>query len=297
MFGVPWLSFWVFPLFAGVVWLAMLLALLLDWVCKGEPHYPSFNEHQTIAYISDVGAQGLKPLFIAMSAVVVVILDLSFIFERYLRHTGRLQHNTSRFQKILSVLSILASIAGAAGLILLTIFDTLRHPHLHDAFLVLFIAGYIVSAVFICWEYQRLGIHYRQHHILRVSFWMKLAFIIVELALAIGFGVTGNRGEYNAAAVIEWVIALVFTFYVVSFAVDFIPALRTRQEDTRKGAPDMVETGTAYNPAASAPGGERYYAPAAPSNGYTNGNNGYANGSANGVGYKPPEPVQPSRNF
>jgi hypothetical protein len=41
-----------------------------------------------------------------------------------------------------------------------------------------FIIGYIVSAIFTCWGYQRLGIHYRQHSILRISFWVKLAFII-----------------------------------------------------------------------------------------------------------------------
>jgi hypothetical protein len=33
-----------------------------------------------------------------------------------------------------------------------------RHPNLHDIFLVLFLGGYMVSAVFVCWEYQRLGI-------------------------------------------------------------------------------------------------------------------------------------------
>ena len=88
--------------------------------------------------LKDVGAQGLKPLFIAMSAVTVVSFDLAFILERWLRHTGRLAHNTSLTQKILSFLSIIAAIAGAAGLILLSIFDTLRHHHLHDGFLVLF---------------------------------------------------------------------------------------------------------------------------------------------------------------
>jgi hypothetical protein len=50
------------------------------------------------------------------------------------------------------------ALIGTAGLILLSIFDTLRHPKLHDVFLLLFIAGYVISAVFICTEYQRLGI-------------------------------------------------------------------------------------------------------------------------------------------
>lgn len=74
--------------------------------------------------------------------------------------------------------------------------------------------GYIVSAIFICAEYQRLGIHFRDQRILRASFWIKLVFIIVELGLAIGFGVTEYYSEWNVSAVLEWTIALIYIFYV-----------------------------------------------------------------------------------
>lgn len=132
------------------------------------------------------GASGLKPLFIAGSTVSVVVFDFAFISERWLRHKGRLAHNTNRTQKILSICSIIAAVVGALGLILLTIFDTRRHPRLHRVFLGLFIGGYIVSAVFICAEYQRLGMAFRQYKILRASFWIKLAFIFIEIALVVG---------------------------------------------------------------------------------------------------------------
>lgn len=112
--------------------------MLGTWISEGSPHYASMEADQKIAYISDVGAQGLKPLFIAGSAVTVVVFDLVFISERWLRHKGRLAHNTSLTQKILSICACIASIVGAAGLILLSIFDTLRHPKAHDAFLVVF---------------------------------------------------------------------------------------------------------------------------------------------------------------
>lgn len=112
--------------------------MLITWLAEGRPHYASMSPGQRIAYISDVGAQGLKPLFIAGSAVTVIVFDLTFISERWLRHQGRLAHNTSKVQKALSVCAILASIVGAAGLILLTCYDTLRHPNMHDAFLVVF---------------------------------------------------------------------------------------------------------------------------------------------------------------
>lgn len=136
----------------------MLLAMLIRWCVIGEPHYASMSAGQHIAYISDIGAQGLKPLFIAGSCVTTVFLDLSFLSERWLRHSGRLAKNTTTIEKVLSGLSMVFALIGTAGLILLSIFDTLRHPKLHDIFLLLFIVGYVVSAIFICWEYQRLGI-------------------------------------------------------------------------------------------------------------------------------------------
>lgn len=90
-------------------------------------------------YISDTGAYKYKPLFIAGGTTTVVLLDLSLISERWLRHNGRLAPNTTVTEKILSVLAILASIAGALGLILLSIFDTYRHPKMHDRCLIVFL--------------------------------------------------------------------------------------------------------------------------------------------------------------
>lgn len=115
--------------------------------------------------------------------------------------------------------------------------------------------GYLVSAIFLCLEYWRLGIeHRRRHVILFVSFWIKLVFIVVEFGLAIAFGIC-DKTDYraNSAAILEWgefhlsfpsscgvsdidhlvlncalVISLIFTFYVLSFVIDLLPAVRTR---------------------------------------------------------------------
>lgn len=209
----------------------MLLAMFIHWFVISQPHYPSMEEGQHIAYISDVGAYELKPLFITGAVITTVFLDLAFFAERYLRHTGRLAKNTSVAQKILSFLSIGFAVAGSAGLILLSIFDTYRHPNLHNGFLLLFIAGYLISAILICAEFQRLGIHYRDpdHALLRVSFWVKLAFILIEVALAIAFGVTTFTHRRNVGAVLEWVIALIFTAYILSFVIDLFPSLRSKR--------------------------------------------------------------------
>ncbi|CAG8981641.1 hypothetical protein HYALB_00013711 [Hymenoscyphus albidus] len=227
------LSYWMLPVFSSLVWLGTLMGLLIHWTTSGRPQYQSMDPTQTIAYISDVGAQSLKPLFVTGCVLTSIFLDASFISEIVLRYKGRLARNYSRTEKILSVLSVIFAIVGTIGLICLSVFDTLRHPQLHDLFLVLFIFGYIVSAVFICWEYQRLGIHYRQHKILRYSFWIKLAFILIEVGLAIAFAVTQKTKKYDMAAILEWTVAFVFTFYVMSFFVDLIPALRTKDKSQR----------------------------------------------------------------
>jgi hypothetical protein len=224
-----WVSYWMIPLFSAVVWLVMLIAMISDWATSGKPRYPEWPDmaaSQSVPYISNIGAHNLKPLFITMGTISVVSFDIAFVAEQYLRSAGRLTLN-SRSGKILAWFSILFAIAGGAGLVLLTIFDTLRHKNLHDGFIALFIGGYVVSACFTCAEYQRLGIRYREFKILRLSFWMKLAFILVELALAIAFGVLKKVSKNNTAAVVEWVIALVYAFYVASYAVDFRPATKT----------------------------------------------------------------------
>jgi len=185
---------------------------------------------QTVAYISDVGATGIKPLFIAGSAVTVVLLDLAFLSERWLRHNGRLVGNKGRFDKFCSIASIFCGIVGAAGLILLSIFDTLHHHRLHDIFLALFIIGYLISAVFLCLEYWRLGIEHRPRHVvLFVSFWVKVVFVVIEFGLAVAFAICDRHSHRaNSAAILEWIIAFIFTFYVLSFIIDLLPAVRTR---------------------------------------------------------------------
>lgn len=225
-----WLiSYWVLPTIAACTWLGMLLAMLIVWSTSSNRQLPSMEPGQTIAYISDVGAFGLKPLFIACGAVTVVTLDLGLLAERWLRHTGRLAKNTSATQKILSIFSLIFAIAGAAGLICLTIFDTYRHPTTHDICLLIFIGGYVISAIFLCAEYQRLGIHYRNHRVLALSFWIKLTFICVEVILAIVFAATSFTHKRNVAACFEWAVAFIYTFYVLSFIVDLWPSVRTKK--------------------------------------------------------------------
>ena len=148
-----------FPVLSGLVWLGMLLGLLLEWqVNQDGRRYPTQSRYSDVAYISNVGAARLWPLFIAGCVLTSIFLDAAFLSERWLRHRGRLVPNRTLMEKILTWLSILFAAVGTVGLICLSIFRTGRYTKLHHMFLGLFIGGYLISAVFICWEYQRLGI-------------------------------------------------------------------------------------------------------------------------------------------
>lgn len=230
------------PVVSGIVWLGMLLAMLLYWIYQTNRRiYPSMAEGQTIAYISDVGAFELKPLFVAGCAVTAVFFDLSFLADRWLRHRGRLVPNTTRTEKVLMGLTIVFAIIGTVGLVCLSIFDTERHEQLHRLFLLLFIVGYLLSAIFVCWEYQRLGIKNREHSILAASFWVKLVFILVEFCLAVAFAVNMMLKNSNPAAILEWVVAFVFSFYIFSFVMDLWPAVHTKPQAMRFSKPGMIQ--------------------------------------------------------
>ena len=108
------------------------------WLSVGSPHYEEMDATQHVAYISDIGATFLKPLFIAGSTTMVVVFDLAFIFERWLRHKGRLTQNYNKKEATLSVFAIIFAIIGAAGLIFLSIFDVKHHQKAHDSLLLVF---------------------------------------------------------------------------------------------------------------------------------------------------------------
>lgn len=224
------ISYWVLPVISGIMWLATLLGLLLYWILVTDrTHYASMSDTQTIAYISDVGASRLKPLFVFGCIVTTIFLDLSFAADRWLRHKGRLAPNISIWEKVFFGLSIVFAIAGTVGLTCLSGFDTLHYPRLHILFLCLFIGGYLLSAIFICAEFQRLGKKYRQHRSLTISFWAKIIFIFVELGLLVAFGVTMTKKHYSISAILEWIISFIFSFYVFSFVIDLLPAMHTRK--------------------------------------------------------------------
>jgi len=199
------------------MWFATLWALLITWLASGRPKYVS--QDGKIAYISDVGADFLKPLFIVGCVFTGVSFFLSLSIERWLRHEGRLIPNMRRRERVFSCLAILGSFIGGAGLILLSIFDTKRHPSLHRLFLLIFILGVGLSAIFTVAEYRWLSHDFVEVRKLRRAYIVKGIIATLLILLAIAFAVTLYEA-IDVGAVLEWTIAFGYTFFLLTFFYD-----------------------------------------------------------------------------
>lgn len=83
---------------------------------------------------------------------------------------------------------------------------------------------------------------------------------IAKLTHPTGFGVLDEKGTNpNTAAILEWVVALVFSFYVLSFIIDLLPAVRTHHHMSH---PAVAEMG-AYGGASGTNGYVEAFPPAA----------------------------------
>jgi hypothetical protein len=205
------------PLFTAFIWFATLLAMLLTWLISGRPKY--VTQEGKVAYISDIGASFLKPLFIVGCCITSVGFFLSLVLERLLRHRGRLVPSMRRRERVLEILAIIGSFIGMLGLILLSGFDTKHYTSLHRLFLFIFAVGVILSAIFTVLEYRWLAQDYTDIYRLRRAYLVKAVIGSILIVLAIAFGITLYYAS-EVGGIIEWVVGFGFTFYLLTFAYD-----------------------------------------------------------------------------
>lgn len=226
---------WLIPVIGFAAWFGMLWAMLIYWFVKGRPIYPWQNG--SIAFISDIGATPIQPLFIAGSSVMGVCFILSVASDRLLRHQSRLPRNMRRTERVLSYCAIAGATIGAIGIILVSCFNTNHFPKWHDGFLLIFILGVALSAIFTTIELRYLDTHHENHALvhryLKASYIFKIVIVSLDIALAIAFAATlfSGHGDHNASAVLEWLVSFLFTFYLLSFAVDLWPAAAAHKGD------------------------------------------------------------------
>ena len=209
--------FIVVPLFTAFIWFSTLLAMLLTWLISGRPKYVSTQV--SVAYISDVGASFLKPLFVVACCLTGSGLLLSLTIERLLRHEGRLPAEHHKLERIFGRLAIVGAFIAMWGLVLLSGFDTGRYPTPHKIFLLVFITGVALSSIFTVIEFRWLAHDYPELAKLKRAYVAKAVIGFTLVLLAIVFGVTLFYAE-NAGGVVEWTIAFGFTLYLLTFAYD-----------------------------------------------------------------------------
>ncbi|OJT07199.1 hypothetical protein TRAPUB_1929 [Trametes pubescens] len=186
------------------------------WAVSGGQTSDVYTQDGNIAYISDVGADILKPLFIVGCTITGLSFFLSSAIERTLRHQGRLVANMRRRERILASLAVFFAFVGMCGLILLSIFDTKRFTKQHRVFLLVFIVGVGMSAIFTVIEYRWLSHDFVELRKLKTLYIVKGIIAAILIILAIAFAIT----LFEAIDPGEWTISFGFTFYLLTFFFD-----------------------------------------------------------------------------
>lgn len=165
----------------------------------------------------------MKPFFIVGTCITAVSFVLTLASERLLQHAHRLLPTQRRSETILSYCSIAGSIIAGAGLILLSIFDTKRYTSLHRVFLLVFMLGVILSALFTVVEFRLLSHTYASYNKLRRSYIAKGIIAAILICLGVAFGILlfgDSEALIDAGAILEWVIGFGFTAYLLVFFYD-----------------------------------------------------------------------------
>ncbi|EGN99115.1 hypothetical protein SERLA73DRAFT_181935 [Serpula lacrymans var. lacrymans S7.3] len=273
-----WAYVWI-PVFGAFIWFGTLLAMLITYLAQGRPQY--VTQQGKVAYISDVGASFLKPLFVVCCCITGTSFFLSLCVERWLRHSGRLIPDMRRRERTLGILAIIGSFIGMWGLILLSGFDTKRYPSLHRAFLLVFMIGVALSAIFTITEYRWISKDFIEIRKLKHAYIAKALIAGILILLAIAFGITLYYVP-DVGAILEWTISFGFTLYLLTYYYDLRMAKGIEKGQYNK---NMLAMGPTTNGPGTAQGEVPVYGNGggtfSPTEGYRNGF-GNGDGSLNG---------------
>ena len=211
------------PLVSGTVWVITLLTLLIYWLAEGCPRYPG-QVNPYVAFISDIGAFRLKPLFITGGIITSLTLTGTIVSAHLARRerrpsTQKPGDQQARYEKWISILACLFDVAACPCRICITLFDNHGHPSLHRTFLFLGLAGTALSCIctaFVLWSEMWTG-PARGSELLRRSCVFSNSLLVVEVLLGSTFTGLLWTGQFKAGGFVEWVMAFVFTFYFWAF--------------------------------------------------------------------------------
>lgn len=234
------IHYYLIPLISLVVWWGMLTALLICWAAQGKPQYPWNNGvYQNPAYISDLGATNLRPLFISCAGFQAIFFVGTLIMEFYLRRAKKLQPYVSKKQPKFAIVSIVCSVISQLGILFVSIFTTVKYHSVHLSMVGVFIVFAFFTCVFnflnsfIFGNYpSRLSpnhekVIFGKHkwaNVYMVSFFLKLVWLVGAVVFACLFGGFMKTGYPSLSAVFEWMISYWYGLLLVFWAMDLFPS-------------------------------------------------------------------------
>lgn len=141
-----------FPVLCGFTFLATQLGLILQWVMVTHKttSYATMHAGQKVPYLSDIGANEMKPLFMAGFALSAIFFSLGLTVDRWV--VALSLDFITRWQRVRSSSMIVCVWLGSAFLVLMTAYDTTGTHWIHIIFLAVFFFKYAGLASTFCWE-------------------------------------------------------------------------------------------------------------------------------------------------
>ena len=211
------------PIITGASWLITLSTLFIFWLAQGRPRYPA-QSNPFVAFISDIGAFVLQPLFITGGTITAVtllgtILCVHFLFHR--EYATEKKAKPQRYKKVFSVLACLFQGVACPGQICLTIFDNKGYPRIHRMLLLGAFAGTALSAIcttIVFWDEMWREERAQELKTRRKSVIASTTIFGIEFCMGVTFTILLYMNFYRISGILEWVMAFLFTFYFWAFA-------------------------------------------------------------------------------
>ncbi|KAF1979617.1 hypothetical protein BU23DRAFT_496338 [Bimuria novae-zelandiae CBS 107.79] len=216
--GIPLHRLWIFPVIAGTSWFVTLAAMLLTWVARGCPRYPG-QRNPYIAFISDIAAFQLKPLFLIGGVTTAAGFAATMVAVHVSRYDPRLYglEGDALWKKTASIMAMCSGIVAGLGLILLAILDTFRFHEEHAVLLLVCFLGLVSSMVLttvVYWDQARTPSPFRR---LRVYCIASAIIVFLDAGLGVSFYTLMQLYFWRVSGILEWVMAFTGAFYLWVF--------------------------------------------------------------------------------
>lgn len=209
------MTHWSLPLISLAIWWGMLTVMLALWGSGQIDYLALKNDKRQLVYVSTVGSEGLKPLFVCGSFMMGTVAMISTIAERMLAHRGRLVKEKQMWEQYSSWVTISTGFLGYINLFLVAIFDSRDYFKLHVIALAMFLGFLGISSFTIVTEFFFLDPEYIFYRRLQISCFVRLVWSVLEVGLIVSFTMYAVSSVANIGCLLEWIVAYLFGVHLI----------------------------------------------------------------------------------